>query len=119
MAELAIQSLTGRRLALWLALGGPPLSFLTNLQIAYSLAPVACAHGGNSIIHAVSAAMLLVCVASGLVALFLLRSAGQRGTEHIDQVRFMALIAIAEAALFTLTNLGLWLAPFLMSACQR
>jgi hypothetical protein len=99
-----------------------PLAWLVSLQVNYALVPWICAHHVQ-LIHPVTVASALISIAGGLLSWRAWRSAGPEvppdrsggGRPH----RFVALVGVLAAALFTLVILLQGAAALVLQGCER
>ncbi|MFL5574993.1 MAG: hypothetical protein ACJ79S_03355 [Gemmatimonadaceae bacterium] len=108
--------------AQWVGLLLAPATFFAHLQIAYVLVPRVCAHGGEVWIHVAGVASVVLAAVGALVAWRVWERAGRGapgdGGGPAPRARFLAVIGVAESALFVLLLLAQWLAAFFISPCQ-
>lgn len=101
----------------------PPLAFLLNLQISYTLVPWACAGGHEFLLHLVALATLLLAACGGLIAW----REWQRGSRQwpddaegrAPRSRFVSVIGILMSGMFSLVILAQWIPNLVLSPCQR
>lgn len=112
---------TGRTVpVLAFAIFGPAAAWTARLLVAYALVPLACETGTNLWLHAVSAAMLAVSIAVGVVAYF-----GWRGPSPEDapdstqRYRWAMLFGIGMSVIFSLAIVYESAANFVFDPCQR
>jgi len=119
-----MSTVDGRELAvLAAALLVPPLAFLLNLQINYTLVPWACSTGHEFVLHLVSVGTLLVAASGGLVAWREWKRCGPGPPEgqggRAPHFRFVSVIGILMSSLFALVILAQWIPNFVLSPCQK
>ena len=112
-------------LSQWFGVVGPPLAMLTFQEVAYGLAPWACARGGPFGRVPMHAAMLLalgVSVWAGLVAWRnWQRAGGEWPGDDGDpraRTRFLSALGVLGSAFFALIVVGQWVAVFVFHPCQ-
>lgn len=110
-------------LRLWIAVLGPPLAFLVNLQTTYALVPVVCGQRDvpHAALHLVTLLLLALTVAAGVHGWRLLQASGEEwpGEEATpeDRSRLLALLGVLSAAFFGLILLAQWIPTLVLSAC--
>jgi hypothetical protein len=102
---------------LWLVNVVPPLLALTDLQLAYMLAPKACEARQILPAHLLHGTMFIANIAIALLARRLRAHADGDGT-HARRTGFMAIVGAALALLSALVVLAHWLPWFFISPCQ-
>jgi hypothetical protein len=102
---------------LWYAIIGTPMLTLLNLQLSYSLTPVACKIGSALTLHLLTAIMLALVIVAGVGAAVRLRRNWKEETV-LSRPSFMAMLGILESALFTTVILAQWLPHAYLSPCQ-
>ena len=123
-AEVEMERAVGESspLALWTGVLLAPLAVMGNIEAGYSLAPLICQDWPRSMAHLVTAMMLLLAVASGLLA-HRNWSAGGRdwpvdaGTP-LERSRFLGALGVMFSALCILLILAQWLAVVMLRPCQ-
>ena len=109
-------------LALWGGVLLPPLAFMLNLQIAYTLVTLAC-ESARPWLHLSTAAMLLLALGGGALAWRSWKRAGEEPSSReegtLPRSRFLAIVGLMSAALFTLTILVQWLPMFVLRPCGQ
>lgn len=110
--------------SLWITMLGAPTLWLIQLETNYAFVPWACSHRGNkSILHAISVAFLILTLANGLLAWRGWQTA-QRGWPSSDDEgmpavrRFMTIIGLLSAALFSLLVIANAFPAFFLDPCQ-
>jgi hypothetical protein len=98
-----------------------PIAWLVSLQIKYALVPWICANHVQ-LVHPVTLASALVSIAGGFLSWRAWRSAGPEpldasGGGHPH--RFIAMMGIMSAALFTLVILLQGAAALVLQGCER
>jgi hypothetical protein len=110
------------KVALWTGVLLAPMAVMWNIQAGYALAPVVCEKWPKSMSHIVVAAMLLLCIAGGLIAHRNWVVAGRGWPEDlanpVERSRFLAAVGMLFSALCALVILGQWLGPIILRACQ-
>lgn len=106
---------------LWFGMLAGPIAWSVRLLVSYPLVPVACARGGDLLLHLVTLATALVALAAGLVSWRRWRRAGETGQagagERRRRDRFMALFGVFSSGFFFLVILVEGSMVFLVSAC--
>ena len=102
---------------LWYAIIGTPLLALLNLQLSYSLTPLACRAGSLFAMNLSTAILLALVVIAGVGAAMKLRRNWIEDTV-LSRPGFMAMLGILESALFTTVIIAQWLPDAYLSACQ-
>jgi hypothetical protein len=108
--------------ALWFGVLGGPIIWAAHLQILYCLVPVYCRTGSALWMHVTSVACVVVSVAAGLTAWSCLsraRAGDSPTDEEVPAARphFMALLGVANSALFTLIIIATAIASFMIDPC--
>lgn len=109
-------------LALWTGVLLAPLAVMGNIQAGYSLAPLVCESWPRSMAHLVTAMMLLLAVAAGLLARRNWMSSGRdwpadSGTP-VERSRFLGALGVLFSALCVLLILAQWLGIVMLRPCQ-
>jgi hypothetical protein len=123
-ADKKMSTVDGRELAmLAAAFILPPLAFLLNLQMSYTLVPWACSTGREFVLHLVSIGALLLASSGGLIA-WLGWQRGGRDSSEQQQSRaprdhFISVMGILMSGMFALVILAQWIPNFILSPCQR
>ena len=102
---------------LWYAVIGTPLLTLLNLQLSYSLTPVACRAGSELAMHVLTAILLALVIVAGVGCALRLRSNWKEDTV-LSRPGFMAILGILESVLFTTVIIAQWLPHAYLSPCQ-
>lgn len=109
--------------ALWIALLGPPVVWLTHFQINYLLVPWVCAHGHRYLLPVVSVATLLVLAALGRLAWRSWSAAGPQlpgaRNDTATRTRFLALLALLGNGLFFLLTVAQACAHRFIDPCRQ
>ena len=109
-------------LALWTGVLLAPLAVMGNIEAGYSLAPLVCESWPRSMAHLVTAMMLLLAIASGLLARRNWLRSGRdwpvdSGTP-VERSRFLGAVGVLFSALCVLLILAQWLAVVMLRPCQ-
>ncbi len=102
---------------LWFAVIGTPLLMLLNLQLSYSLTPLACKAGSVLAMHVITAILLALVIVAGVGCAVRLRSNWREDTV-LSRPGFMAMLGILESTLFTVVIIAQWLPHAYLSPCQ-
>jgi hypothetical protein len=102
---------------LWYAILGTPLLALLNLQLSYSLTPLACQAGSTAAMNLATAILLVLVIIGGVGAAMKLRRNWIEDTV-LSRPGFMAMLGMLESALFTTVIIAQWLPHAYLSACQ-
>lgn len=102
---------------LWYAMLGPPLLTLLNLQLSYSITPLACRAGSQLGMHVMTAILLALVIVAGVGAAMRLRRNWIEDTV-LSRPAFMAMLGILESVLFSTVIIAQWLPHAFLSACQ-
>lgn len=121
--QLHLPKETGRCAAGWFALLAGPIAWIMHLQVVYALVPWDCLTGRKWVLHTVTAAFILITVASTVVGIVLYRKEGRRWPSGEDEgkpgtLRLMAAVGIMSGVLFTLAIVGQEIATFYIHPCQ-
>jgi hypothetical protein len=113
----------GRCAAGWFALLAGPIAWIMHLQVVYALVPWDCLTGRHWVLHTVTAAFLLITIASAVVAIGLYRKEGRRWPTGEDDgklgtLRLMAAVGMMSGVLFTIAIIGQEIATFYIHPCQ-
>ena len=99
----------------------PPLAMLANLQASYILVPEACDTRSKLVLHLVHAAMLLVTVATAVMAVRWWRRTGWRWPDEdggaVARTRFLGIVGLGNSLLFALIILAQWFAVVMWPPC--
>ncbi len=115
---------SGRRtlLALWAGLLGPPAAWILQLQLTYALVPWVCRSQKHWVLHRSALVFLAVSLGAGLVAWREWRGTDpERSTQASDILavhKFMALLGLLTAGLFSLLIVGQGLATLMIDPCH-
>jgi hypothetical protein len=114
---------TPAALALFVALLGPPIVWLTALQIAYAFAAFACdLERSPLLLHATTVAALAVVAVTAVIAARHLRRSGIHRLVDADtsghRARFLALGGVVLAAQFAAVLLAQELAVVVLAPCH-
>ncbi len=108
-------------LAYWSGIILVPLVFLTQLTLGYALVPWACKSQHDGVLHAVSAVALVLALAGLFVTWREWRRVRDvepgREDAAAEQPRFLAQVALAVCALFTLGVAGIWFTQWVLAPC--
>jgi len=114
---------------IWLALLVAPALALAYQTLAYAAVPPSCAAQSLRVLHTLSVAALLACLAATLLAghewrrLGGERSAGagldSDAMEPASRHRFLSAVATWTGAFFTLVVACQWFAAWILSPCQQ
>jgi small-conductance mechanosensitive channel len=102
---------------LWYAIVGTPMFVLLNLQLSYSLTPVACSGGSTLVMHLLTAILLALVIVAGVGAAVRLRRDWIEDAV-LSRPSFMAMIGILESVLFSMVIIAQWLPHAYLSPCQ-
>jgi hypothetical protein len=102
---------------LWYAILGTPLLVLTNLELSYALAPVACRAGSTLLMNALTAILLALVILAGVAAAMRLHRNWHEDTV-LSRPGFMAMLGLLESALFTTIIVAQWMPHAFLSPCQ-
>ena len=110
-------------LRLWLALSAPPVAWFAAQSAGYFFVPWSCARtNGEWILHGIALTALLICIASGLLALGVLRDIGAHGADdhddRIQRTRFLARLGMLGATIFALIMIVQWIAIGILDPCM-
>ena len=98
-----------------------PLAWLASLQLKYALVPWICANGVQ-LIHPTTLATVLISVAGGWLSWRAFATAPPEPTDRSGggrPHRFVALVGVLTAALFTLVIALQGAAAFFLEGCER
>ncbi len=107
-------------LVLWAGVLGPPVVFLVDLLVSYSMAYWACSSGRRwalDLVTLVAAALVVLC---GLTAWRLVGGSGPadpQGAWPADRTRFLGLVGLASSALFLLATLAFTVPRLVIGPC--
>jgi hypothetical protein len=101
---------------IWLALIVAPLLALTDLTVSYASVGFACAHQAPLSVHFVHLAFLAGAAACTFGALRAWRQDASPN-EATAQTHFLAGVAMAAAALSTVTIAAMWMPTWVVSSC--
>jgi hypothetical protein len=103
----------------WTALLVAPLLALTDESVALAVVSWACAHQSAYAIHLVHLLFLAGTAGCAAMAGQAWHKAASRsgGGESLGQVRFLAPLATASAALSTLAIAAMWIPTWLIASC--
>jgi len=105
-------------MAYWLGIVVAPTVMLTQISLAYALVPWACASQHHHVLDAVSGVALLATLAMTAVSWREMRLTRPRqGTPLGARQAFLAEIAVAVAALSTLSVLAQWATRLAIPPC--
>ena len=108
---------------LWVGLLLPPIVWAVQLQTIYLTSEYGCATSRFFWNHAVSAALLLLSLGSLAISWFQWRSYGatteDEGGTPIQRKRFMAILGMLTAFLFSLLIVAQWLPTILEVPCDK
>jgi hypothetical protein len=128
--EISRQESTGSR-SLWFAVLGAPLAWITHLAVSYSLEEwFACASSTSdsgqvlgldvrTMALIITAALALVALAAGFVAVSCLRKIDAAGENGNRRPRWMAIAGIMNSILYLLIILVGVAPPLILNVCQR
>jgi hypothetical protein len=108
------------RFGLWLGLLGPPVAWLTQLQVNYALVPWACNSGNLVPLHIATAVFLACAIAAGLVAVRHWQKSRRDPMEGEPAAQcrlFMASLGLMIAPLFCAVIVWDWIAVTVFSPC--
>lgn len=109
-------------MALGFAILGGPIAWSIALTAGYPLVAVSCDAETTLPLHLLLAVMLLVSIASGVVALREWRRAGRgwsnEGGGTLARSRFAAVLGLLSSGLFALVIVAQWLAVLLLDPCM-
>ena len=112
---------------IWLGLLGVPVAALGYQLVAYALVPYSCDRQAPAPLHALSALVLLACLACTLLAAhewLRLHAAAPDGVDDdapfpATRNRFLAACATVVGGLFTLVVASQWMAAWVVSPCLQ
>lgn len=107
----------------WTGVLLPPLAMLTNLSIGFALVPWSCSAKSRLLLHSEIAVLVLLSVASGIVAHHEWRRHGGGGEADeaggpAARSRLLGVMGMGSSALFTLILLAQWLANAFLTPCN-
>jgi xanthine/uracil permease len=119
-----MSSVDGRELiVMFAAFVLPPLAFLLNLQLSYTLVLWACATGHVFVLHLISMGTLLLAASGGLIAWRDWQRSGRGWPDEragsAPRGRFVSVIGILMSVLFSLVILAQWIPNLVLSPCER
>lgn len=114
---------TGGNFALWVGLLLAPVAWGAQQGALYTMVPWACATGHAVVLHAVSAAAVVVAAAGALIAW---RSWAHAGREESDddrggaraRSRFLAVLGIVASVFFIVVIIAQAIASFVLHPCM-
>jgi hypothetical protein len=117
------QDLRSRRVVFgqWAGVLGPPILWAVRFGASYALVPLICAAGLTWLPHVITAASLVILGFMGWTAWGFWR--GARGappagtSELVRRTRFMGLLGMLSAVLFTVVIIAEWLASVMVDPC--
>jgi hypothetical protein len=105
---------------LFFGIFAPPIAWTARLLVGYALVPVACDIENLLVLHAVSAATLLVSIAAGVVSYIGWRGrAPEDAPTSLERYRWASLFGIFMSAIFSLSIILESLGNFVLDPCQR
>lgn len=110
---------------LWLGLLGPPLVFLTNLELGYALVNLVCGESRlpHAVLHVVHLALLAVVIGLGVLSWRNWQRVGGHPSADDptpdDRSRLIAMLGVLSAAFFGLIMLAQLIPVSLLNACLR
>jgi hypothetical protein len=100
--------------SLWLG----PVAALSNLTINYSLVAEACLQGTKTMLHAITAAFVVIALASGLVAYRYYRQfAEAEGVLWMERTRWFALLALVLSLASAVVMVAMEVPNVLLRSC--
>jgi hypothetical protein len=113
---------TRRDLLLWTVLLAPPIMWLLSFEAVFALAPWACTFQTKLALYVVSLFVLLVEVASGVLAWWQWRKSGREWATHAEgplyRGRFMAIGGLALSAGFATVVVAQSIPVLVLGACE-
>jgi hypothetical protein len=104
---------------LWFGALGPPIAWAIHLMTMYPLVEVACRLQSTLPLYGMSAVLVLMNAAAGLVSWYYLRFMRTRNGATVPRrVRFMARAGLAASALFMIVIVAQTLPVFFDDPCQ-
>ncbi len=115
---------SGRSIALqWIGLLAPPIAWLLNLELGYSLGHAACHGSGMLPLHAATIAALAVAVVGGAVSLVVWRRSGSDWPRDTvgpaERGKLFATLGLGGAVFFVMLILTQWIPAFIFNPCLR
>lgn len=109
--------------AVWFALLGPPAAWFAALNAGYFMVTWACeSAAGRVTLHATMAAMLALGVAAGVAGLVVWRREGRtwpgEAADPATRTRFLAVLGVFGAVVFSAAILWFWLAAVVLDPCD-
>jgi hypothetical protein len=107
---------------LWAGLIGPPVIWLLQFQLRYSLVPWCCASGKLAPLWILSGAAVVATVAFGLISSWcwtLRRHTSPDAGERERRQRFMALLGLMTGVLFLLLNVAQAIPTLFLNPCEQ
>jgi hypothetical protein len=108
--------------SLWCGILVPPLSFGTDEVLSYAVVGHACSTGHFYVLHIISAVAVISCLFAGLLAwhdyLRVPQSVDDEGGSPIARARFMAMLGLTSALLFTIAIIAEAVPRFILSPCD-
>ena len=107
----------------WVGVLVPPLAMLTNVSLGFALVPWSCGAKSRALLHGESAVLVLISVASGIIAHHEWQRHGGGGEADdaggpAARSRLLGVLGMSSSALFTLILLGQWLANAYLTPCN-
>ena len=102
---------------LWTGLLGPPILWLIQFQTIYAIAGWGCELHSKLPLFLVSGFILLLAIATGVLASRYLRKPGAE--PEAKRARFLARVGIMSAALFSLVIIAQAIATIMLSPCME
>jgi hypothetical protein len=120
-ADVATDAAPPRAAVLWTGILAGPFAWAVDLMVRYALVHWSCGTQQTIVLKIISFVTLLVVIGGGVVAW---RAYGQippgvptDGGRPIDRARFMAIVGMLTAALFTLVVIATAIPPWVLDAC--
>jgi hypothetical protein len=108
--------------SLWCGILVPPLSFGADEILSYAVVGHACSTGHFYVLHIISAVAVVSCLAAGLLAwrdyLRVPHSVDEEGGSPMARTRFMAMLGLTSALLFTIAIIAEAVPRFILSPCD-
>ncbi len=107
-------------LVLWAGVLGPPIVFLTDLLVSYSMAYWACSSGKRWALDLVTLAAVALVLLCGVTAWRLsvaTRRADPGAAHPADRTRFLAVVGLLSSALFLFATLAFTVPRLVIGPC--